>query len=193
VPVFGLVVAGPYDDLVLSTLVRRIRPDVAGVKRRTCGDDPQVTRKFPSYLKELRYANDGCPVDKAIVVRDCHRGRGDPVAVLDKLCSNFREQEHPFPVRFAVVQPEPEAWLLADQNALAQLAAERGRPTDFTPLNFPPEQLPAPKAKLTSLLRTAGVPYTKQAAARLAELCDLALVEALCNSFTSFKRAVTDC
>lgn len=190
-PVFGLVVAGPYDDLILLTLARRIRPDVAGVKCRACGNDPQVTTKFRSYLKELRYANDGRPVDKAIVVRDCHRG--DPAAVLDKLCSNFREQEHPFPVRFAVVQPEPEAWLLADQDALARLSVERGRPADFTPLNFPPEQLPDPKAKLTSLLRTAGVPYTKQAAARLAELCDLGLIEALCNSFTSFKRAVTDC
>jgi len=193
VPVFGLVVAGPYDDLILSTLVRRIRPDVAGVKCRACGNDPQVTTKFRSYLKELRYANDGRPVDKAIVVRDCHRGRGDPAAVLDGLRSNFREQEHPFPVRFAVVQPEPEAWLLADQNALAQLAAERGHPTDFTPLNFPPEQLPDPKEELKSLLRTAGVPYTRQAAARLAEVCDLGLIEALCPSFTFFKRAVTDC
>jgi len=191
VPVFGLVVAGPYDDLILSTLVRRIRPDVARVKCRACGNDPQVTTKFRSYLKELRYANDGRPVDKAIVVRDSHRG--DPAAVLDRLCSNFREQEHPFPVRFAVVQPAPEAWLLADHDALARLSAERGRPTDFTPLNFPPEQLPDPKEKLTSLLRTAGVPYTKQAAGRLAELCDLGLIEALCNSFTSFKRAVTDC
>jgi hypothetical protein len=161
------------------------------VKCRACRNDPQVTTKFRSYLKELRYANDGRAVDKAIVVRDCHRGRGDPAAVLDGLRSNFREQEHPFPVRFAVVQPEPEAWLLADQNALAQLAAERGRPADFASVNRPPEKLPDPKARLRSLL--AGIPYTPAAPSRLAELCDLALIEALCPSFTSFKRAVTGC
>jgi len=191
VPVFGLVVAGPYDVLILSTLVRRIRPDVARVECRACGNDPQVTTKFRSYLKELRYANDGRPVDKAIVVRDSHRG--DPAAVLDKLCSNFREQEHPFPVRFAVVQPEPEAWLLADHDALAKLSAERGRPTDFAAPDRSPEQLPDPKSELRSLLAEAGVPYTKEAAAGLAELCDLDLIVKLCNSFTSFKRAVTDC
>ena len=190
-PVFGLVVAGPYDELILSALVSRIRPDVARLECRACGDDPQVTRKFRSYLKELRYANDGCPVDKAIVVRDSHMGR--PQQVLEKVRSGFCEKPYPFPVRFAVVQPEPEAWLLADHDALARLSTERGRPTDFASLNFPPEQLHDPKAKLTSLLRTAGVPYTRQAAARLAELSDLAVIEALCPSFTSFKRAVTDC
>jgi len=130
-------------------------------------------------------------VDKAIVVRDSHRG--DPADVLGRLCSNFREQEHPFPVRFAVVQPEPEAWLLADHNALARLSEERGQPTDFPAPDRSPEQLPDPKAKLASLLATAGVPYTKEAAARLAEVCDLGLIEALCPSFTCFKRAVTDC
>lgn len=183
--------AGTYDAAVLEKLIQRIRPDTPETKPRVCGNDARVTTTFQSRLKEFSYANQGRPVDKAIVVRDCNQG--DPAAVLDKLCSKFRQQEHPFPVRFAVVQRELEAWLLADQNALAQLAAERGRPTDFASLNFPPEQLHDPKAKLTSLLSTAGVPYTPQAAAGLAELCDLDLIVKLCNSFTSFKRAVTDC
>jgi hypothetical protein len=186
-PVFGLVVAGSYDEAVLSRMVKRIRSDVVGVVPRLCRSDRQVTTKFCSFLKELRHAN----IDKAIVVRDSHAGSAEQV--LAKLRVGFREQDHPFPVRFAVVDPEPEAWLLADHNALTQLARERDCPTNFTPLNSPPEQLLDPKAELKSRLAMARVPYTREAAARLAELCDLDRVTALCPSFTSFKRAVVDC
>ena len=190
-PVFGLVAAGPYDEAILSTLVRRIRPDVTSVLPRLCLSDAQVTTKFHSFLKDFQRANRGLPVDKAIVVRDSHAGRAQHV--LERLRSGFGEGRYAFPVRFAVVQPAPEAWLLADHKALAQLSKERGRATDFPARDRSPEQLPDPKGRLRSVLATASVPYTKEAAARLAELCDLALVEALCNSFTSFKNAVTDC
>jgi hypothetical protein len=191
VPVFGLVGAGAYDVSVLKILLQRLRPDVRDVETRQCGNDARVTTTFRNVLRGFRYANNGVPVDKAIVVRDAHGLTQREI--LNRFASGFDPNSYPFPVEFAAIVPELEAWLLADHNGLASLSAERGQQTVYTPLNFPPEQIPDPKTRLGELLGRPGVPYTEAAAMRLAELMDIQKIEQLCPSFTLFKRAALNC
>ena len=186
-PAIGLVVAGPYDAAVLEVFTRRLRPGVSVVSR-LCGNDAGVLRTCSARLREFERGDLGRPVERAVIVCDSHQA--DPAALDNRLRASLTGSRVSFPVRHVVIIRELEAWLLADHAALARLAAERGRPTNFLPLNFPPEQLPDPKGKLTALLQQAGVGYTHVVAGRLAEHSDLDLIEGLCPSFTSFKRAV---
>jgi hypothetical protein len=192
VPVFALVAAGAYDGAALDKLLRQLRPDLNDVIIRLCKNDRGVTATYKNRLKDLRYANQGRPVDKAIVVRDTH-GRGAN-EVMEELKHGYAPNDHPFPVEFAVVVPELEAWLIADHEARTKLSREIGGEfIQYQPLNFPPEQLPDPKMRLSKLLAAAGISYTSQVAAHLAELSNVVTIEQLCQSFTLFKRAAHNC
>lgn len=190
-PVLGLVVAGPYDEAILTTFVGRIRPERATVHCRPCGDDARVTRFFKELLEDFKFVNAGGAVDKAIVVRDAHRK--PPAQLLGKLMVGFNASSYSFPVKFVIVLPEPEAWLLADHKALSAVGAERGRATTFPPASSSPEILADPKRELRVRLGKARVAYTKVAAQRLAELADIDTIEYWCPSFAQFKAAIKDC
>lgn len=190
-PVFGLVGGGKYDIGVLETLLKRLRPDLNGVVARSCGNDYRVTTTFPNRILEFTRANAGRAVDKAIVVRDAHRSVPDQL--LRKLRASSDLRGYLFPVEFAVVVPEIESWLLADQDALFTVSQERGVATRFPAANRSPEMLQHPKEHLMELLAEAGVPYTEAVAVRLAETSNLLLIEQLCPSFRSFKWAAEHC
>ena len=189
-PVLGLVVAGPCDEAIHTTFVRRIRPELA-VHCRPCKDDPRVTRLFKEFLEEFKFVNAGGPIDKAVVIRDAHRRAR--TQLLEKLMASFDPHCYPFPVKFVIVLPEPEAWLLADHEALSAVSAERGRRTIFPPPAGSPEILGDPKRDLQIALGRARVSYTPVVARRLAELANIGLVERWCPSFVQFRTAVEDC
>lgn len=141
-PAFGLIVAGRYDAAVLKVFLQRLRPDVS-VELRTCGNDFRVTTTFGNVLKTLRYSNQGGPVNKAIVVRDAHGLT--QAQVMERFRENFEPSEHSFPVEFAVIVPELEAWLLSDHEALISASAVRGQGQNFYPIDRSPEEIGDPK------------------------------------------------
>lgn len=130
-------------------------------------------------------------MDKALVVRDAHRK--PPTQLLEKLTATFDPHCYPFPVKFVIVLPEPEAWLLADHGALSAVSVERGTRTIFPPVSRSPEMLGDPKRELQIALGKARVSYTPLVAQRLAELANFGLVERWCPSFIQFRTAVRDC
>ena len=190
-PVFGLIVAGDYDGKALGKLLSKLRPDLDGVIVRLCRDDYRVGTTFRNFLTGFEFAKAGHPVDKAIVVRDAHqRTAQESIRLLE---SGFDHSRYSFPVEFAAVAPELEAWLLADHGARTELSHERGQRHDYPPLDRSPEALHDPKTKLSTLLSDAGIGYTAAVAARLAELSDPAIIGGLCPSFALFKRAAEHC
>jgi hypothetical protein len=86
-----------------------------------------------------------------------------------------------------------ESWLLVDHVALSTVAGERGAQRQYPAPDRSPEQFPNPKDRLLELLAEAQVSYTEAVAVRIAELVSLERIEALCPSFTLFKRAAEHC
>jgi hypothetical protein len=190
-PVFGLIGAGNYDLAVLETLLRRLRPDLEKVVVRRCGNDYRVTTTLTARLQELSKLRAVGRLDKAIVVKDSHRAA--PGRELEKLREAIEGRDYPFPVEFAVAVRALESWLLVDDGALSTVAGERGAQRQFPAPDRSPEQFPNPKGRLSELLAEAQIPYTEAVAIRIAELVSLERIEALCPSFTLFKRAAEHC
>jgi hypothetical protein len=172
-------------------LLKRLRPDLNKVVARSCGNDYRVATTLPYRILEFTRVNNGGPVDKAIVVRDAHRMTHE--RALQKLRESINPRKYEFPIEFAVVEPEIEAWLLADHNALFAVSQERGVATRFPVPSSSPEMLRDPKEHLMELLAEAKVPYTEAVAGRLAETSNLLLVEQRCPSFRRFKWAGEHC
>ena len=59
-PTYGLIVEGEYDVAALN---------IQGIPRQ-CAQKGSLMKKFPAYLQELHWANQGQAVDKALVIRD---------------------------------------------------------------------------------------------------------------------------
>jgi len=190
-PVFGLVGAGNYDVAVLETLLKRLRPDLEKVVVRRCGNDYRVTTTLKARLREFSKLRAVGRLDKAIVVKDSHRAA--PEGELNKLREAIEQGDYPFPVEFAVAVRALESWLLVDHVALSTVAGERGAQRQYPAPDRSPEQFPNPKDRLSELLAEAQVSYTEAVAVRIAELINLERIEALCPSFTLFKRAAEHC
>ncbi len=121
--IFGIVVEGPADAAAYSTLIPRIRPAVESVLSRPCGGKSPLKENFVGFLKEFR----SWPVEKALVIRDsdCR----DPRAVEEKLQQRLHESgfHPPFPLHFYATSCMLDAWLLADEGAVNQVARQRGK------------------------------------------------------------------
>jgi len=93
--VFGIVVEGPYDSAVYSTLIPRIRPDVELVVMRQCGGVPALRSTFVYWLKKFQY-----PIVKALVIRDSDRR--DPLEAETEMSSILKQSRFTpsFPVHF---------------------------------------------------------------------------------------------
>ena len=69
-PTYGLIVEGEYDAAALTELIRRYAEGNIQVIPRQCAQKGSLMKKFPAYLQELHWANQGQAVDKALVIRD---------------------------------------------------------------------------------------------------------------------------
>ncbi len=110
----GLIVEGPPDRAFVLELARRLR---ASVKVRMAG---RGWRKIAAYVREL--LTSGC--DKVMVLLDSHCS--DPEAWLRFISEKLRQQGlgqyiDGGRLRLCAVVHALEAWLLADENALAAL------------------------------------------------------------------------
>jgi hypothetical protein len=74
-------------------------------------------KKFPGYFEHFRHAQDGFPVDKALVIRDADHK--NPAELIAKMEAKTANRVYPFSRKLLVAVEELEAWLLADEEALS--------------------------------------------------------------------------
>src|SRR5690348_11476113 len=105
-------------------------------------------KKFPGLLRYLEFVDQGNPVDKAIVIRDC--GQRPVVDVENEMRAKIARMNYRFPqgVELCAVKQETETWLLADETAIS-VAAE-GKNVGVVNGNL--ENFIDPKEKLIRLL-----------------------------------------
>lgn len=189
---YGLIVEGPYDEAVFPELVRKIASQQAEVVVRVCGGAPQLMKHFPSFLRDLEHVRQGKPVDKAVVIRDW---RGPDAATIEReMARRVQGRRFGFPraVQFCAVRQEMEAWLLADVNAINDVARER-RGRTVPPIQQDIEQIGNPKEMLMRLLLQAKLPYDPEVCREIAHRADVETLKSRCPSFRSFETKVTDC
>jgi Domain of unknown function (DUF4276) len=130
-------------------------------------------------------------VQKAIVVSDAH-GR-DPGRVIEDLRIEMQGQAFAFPVAFAVVVQELEAWLLADHEAVQHVCTERGTGRVVPPTKRSPELFTDAKTELQKLLVKHRVIYTTVVAEDIAQNARLEQLRYWCQSFRAFEPVALDC
>jgi hypothetical protein len=182
----GLIVEGDYDVKALKRLVERINTQPVDVHPLPCNGP--VTKKFTKLLYAYEYVT---PVQKAVVISDAH-GR-DPAELIEGLRGEMQGHHFSFPVEFAVVVQELEAWLIADHQAIQQVSNQRGNQRVVPPTKASPENLFDAKAALQKLLSIHGVDYTAVVAEEIAENARLEQLRYWCRSFVVFEPIVKNC
>lgn len=189
---YGLIVEGPYDESVLSELVRRIISPNLRVIALPCGGVSKLLTKFPGYLVYLEHAWNDKPVDKAFVIRDWS---GPDLASAEReMAQKIEGRRFSFPhtVQFCAVRQEMETWLLADAEAINIVADSReGR--HVSPVQGELEEISDPKARLVDLLSDAKLPYDAKVCGEIAQRTSLDRLRYRCASFRSFEEKVIDC
>lgn len=147
-------------------------------------------KSFPGFLESFRYAKQGSPVDKALVIRDADNK--DPNELLEKMKSKNIDRIDLFEVKFIIIVQEIETWLLADEEAISRVTQARSGRT-VTRVNENLESIIQPKERLKEMLSTAKVPYTPEVAKEIAKELDISEVEYRCPRFKEFHQAVIDC
>jgi hypothetical protein len=184
-PTYGLIVEGEYDAAALTELIRRCAAGNIQVIPRQCAQKGSLMKKFPAYLQELHWANQGQAVDKALVIRDAD-GK-NPGELIARMETSIVSRSYPFPVKFVVIMQELETWLLADHDALSQVA-----PRSISEIRGPLESILDPKRRLQSILSDAGIAYTAEVARKIAAAANLERIEYRCPTFRTFRHAIDD-
>lgn len=180
----GLIVEGIYDEAALTELIQKCATSEVDVICRPCGSAIQLMRKFPGFLESFRHVKEGSPVDNAIVIRDAdHKDRNELIARME---TRIIGRSFPFSRHLLVIVQELEAWLIADEEALAFVT---GRPQ---PRIFNPESLNDPKATLEKILSDVKIAYTAEVARKIAAAVRTEVLLVQCPSFRQFQLAVTN-
>ena len=188
--VYGIVVEGYYDEVVLGEIIKKILAREIIIISRRCNEKDRLIKVFSEHLESFRYGNQGSNVDKAIVIRDAH-GR-DPEELKESMKSKILNRRYPFEVKFLIIIHELEAWLLADEEAISRVTRSRsGKPA--VPVNKPLESIIDPKETLGKVLSDAKVPYTPAVAQEIARESNLDKIKYRCPAFGEFCQAVIDC
>ncbi len=183
-PTYGLIVEGEYDAAALTELIRRCAEGNLQVIPRQCAQKGSLMKKFPAYLQELHWANQGQAVDKALVIRDADgKNPGELVARME---TSIVSRSYLFPVKFVVIVQELETWL-PDHDALSQVA-----PKSISEIRGPLESILDPKRRLQSILSEAGIAYTAEVARKIAATANLERIEYRCPIFRTFRQAIDD-
>jgi hypothetical protein len=185
-PTFGLIVEGEYDAAALTEWIHKCVTAEIDVIPRLCAQKGSLMRKFPGYLVGFRWDNKGGPVDKAFVVRDAD-GK-DRQELINTMKGRNAARPPIFPVEFLVIVQELETWLLADNEAVAQVIGSR-----ISEIQGSLEEIRYAKERLQGILSDAGIAYTAQVARKIAAASDLEKLEYRCPSFRIFRQAIQDC
>lgn len=184
-PIYGLIVEGEYDVAALTELIRRYAAGNIQVIPRQCAQKGSLMKKFPSYLQELHRANQGQAVDKALVIRAAD-GK-NPRELIARMETSNVSRSYPFPVKFVIIVQELETWLLADHDALSQVA-----PRSIAEIRGPLELILDPKRTLKGVLSEAGIAYTAEVARKIAAMANLERIEYRCPTFRTLRQAIDD-
>ena len=184
-PTFGLVVEGIYDEAALKEIIQKCSISEIEIISRRCGDKVQLIRKFPGFLEDFQHIIQGANVDKVLVIRDADNK--PPAELINRMQSRISNRTYRFPVKPLVIVQELEAWLLADESAIAAVTQRQTRRVGY------PERLTDPKEKLRRVLSDANIAYTAEIARQIAESAQVDTIAARCPSFRQFRQAVIDC
>jgi len=188
----GIIVEQERDKAAYRELTRKIRDDVEHIPAEPCGNDAGVMEQFVGWLKHFQWHSE-ISVDKALVIRDsdCH----DPLAWETKMEQIFMQSHFAprFPVHFYATKCEVEAWLLADEEAINQVARSRGKWGAVSRVTVQLESLRNAKELFRRVLSKADLPADPKVYAEIASAVSLDRIAARCPYFQQFVDRVRAC
>lgn len=152
----------------------------------------QLRQKFVGYLKNFEW-HTGYQVAKALVIRDsdCHESR-TLEEELAQILAQSRFQPG-FPVHFYATKCMVEAWLLADEREVNEVARRRGKNAAAQAVADPVEGVREAKVMFRRMLLQAGLPDDPAVYGEVAESLDIDRVQQRCPYFQQFVGGVHAC
>jgi hypothetical protein len=188
----GIVVEGARGRAAYPELIRKIRDDVEIVLAEPCGSDIKLFEKFVGWLKHFEW-NAEISVNKAFVIRDSDCS--DPVVWESKM-RQILERSHfvpSFPVHFHATKCEIETWLLADENAINQVARSRGKQGSVSKVTIPLESHRNAKKLLQQVLSRVRLPADPKVYQEIASAANIDRIASRCAYFQQFVDRVRAC
>ena len=188
----AIIVEGDDDASVYPVVIRKIRNDVSNIHPVRCGGVDALERKFVSYLKIFQKSGQ-FDISKAIVIRDSDCSPSSSLE--EKLQQTLATSgfQPGFPVHFYATKCKLETWLLADVNAINQVALLRGRTTTVGEVNIQFEEYRDPDDLLRRKLSEVRLPADSRVFAQIAEAADLQSISERCPYFQQFVDRVRAC
>lgn len=188
---FGLVVESERDCSAYAILIAKIRDDIAHVIAIPCGNDAEVKKQFPAWLRHFQW-HAQYPIGKALIIRDSDRA--DPEVIEEEMQREFdRLQFRAFPVHLHATRRELETWLLADENAINTVSRQRGKNRQVGAVNFNLEEHEYAKERFQEQLSDAGLPDTPAVYGEIAAAADVMRIATRCPLFQRFEDKVRAC
>lgn len=188
----GIVVEGERDGAAYPELIRKIRNDVDTILAEPCGNDVRLMKQFVGWLKHFEWHAE-ISVDKALVIRDSDCS--DPVVWEAKMGQILAQSRFvpSFPVHFYATKCEIETWLLADENAINQVARNRGKQGLVSEVTIPLESHRNAEELLQKVLSKARLPVDRKVYQEIARAASIERIAACCPYFQHFVDNVRAC
>jgi hypothetical protein len=188
----GIVVEGDRDSAAYPELIRKIRGDVEIVLAEACGNDIKLMQKFVGWLKYFQWGAEHS-IDKALAIRDSDCS--DPIVWESKM-EQILAQSHfdpSFPVHFYATKCEIETWLLADEEAINQVARNRGKQGSVSGVTIPLESHRNAKELFQKVLSKARLAVDPSVYQEIASAASIERIAARCPYFQQFVDRVRAC
>lgn len=185
----GLVVEGNRDSVTYPELVHKIRSDIEAIRAISCGDVAKLKTRFVGWLKHFEW-NVDLVVAKVLVIMDSDCS---DAAVWETQLQQVFDQSrfHPrFAVHFHATKCELESWLLADENAVNEVARQRGKNKRVQAVTVNLETHRNAKELFQRVLSDAGLPADARVYQEIAAAADLERIALRCPSFRQFAQKV---
>jgi hypothetical protein len=188
----GIVVESDRDGAAYPELIRKIRDDVEIVLARPCGNDVRLMERFVGWLKHFEWHAE-ISVNKALVIRDSDCS--DPVIWETKMGEILAQSQFvpSLPVHFYATKCEIETWLLADENAINQVARNRGKQGSVSAVANPLESLRNAKEVFQKVLSKVRLPADRKVYQEIAGAASIERIAERCPYFRQFAGRVRAC
>jgi hypothetical protein len=188
----GIVVEGERDRAAYPELIRKIRDDVGIVLAEPCGNDVKLMDRFVGWLKYFQW-HAQISVNKALVIRDSDCS--DPVVWETKMRQILEASRFvpSFPVHFHATKCEIEAWLLADEEAINQVARRRGKQGSVPAITIQLESHKDAKQLFGQVLFKVLLPTVPAVYQEVANVARVERIAERCPRFQRFVDSVRAC
>jgi hypothetical protein len=188
----GIVVEGERDRAAYPEFIRKIRDDVEIVLAEPCGNDIRLMEKFVGWLKHFQWHAE-ITVNKALVIRDSDCS--DPAAWESRMGQILAQSYFvpSFPVHFHATKCEVETWLLADENAINQVARNRGKQAAVSAVTVQLESHRNAKELFQRVLLKVRLPVDPKVYQEIANAACIDRIAAVCPHFQRFVERVRTC